>query len=277
MTNDGLATSKRPASFWTAQGQPAYILQMHGQPHISMAGFWCIASEDPPLAPPIEGRTHREQPLGTTTGPRLQFYVEEMGLGIGKPTIEMQFLRWIDDHEYILQSHQAELDCHKREASDLIRHIGAPLACQGNDLPPQGIQERATQSLIFTRLESGMGGNAQNNCEVRVIILGIKIHLTPATGAIYLLSTHGLHQPIGGSWAARTTAKHKLGRSGPTSLPRSGRPRPATLHMTTNLPPYTLLEYGQPNPSTFEPATHPRRASLSSPCSNGSFCASTVG
>uniref|UniRef100_A0A803Q753 Uncharacterized protein n=1 Tax=Cannabis sativa TaxID=3483 RepID=A0A803Q753_CANSA len=96
--------------------------------------------EDSPLTPPTEGRTHVEQPLGTTIEPRVWYYAGLTGLGIGEPHVELgenlelarlretvcqvgqtekphaidcnvfaqqrrQFLRWMDDHEYILRSH----------------------------------------------------------------------------------------------------------------------------------------------------------------------------
>uniref|UniRef100_A0A803Q535 Uncharacterized protein n=1 Tax=Cannabis sativa TaxID=3483 RepID=A0A803Q535_CANSA len=43
--------------------------------------------EDPLLEPPTEGRTHEDQPLGTTTGPRPLYYVRETVPRIGEPTI----------------------------------------------------------------------------------------------------------------------------------------------------------------------------------------------
>uniref|UniRef100_A0A803NIW4 Uncharacterized protein n=1 Tax=Cannabis sativa TaxID=3483 RepID=A0A803NIW4_CANSA len=40
--------------------------------------------EDPPLAPPSEGRTHVEQPLGTTSKSGPRYYAGEIGRRIGK-------------------------------------------------------------------------------------------------------------------------------------------------------------------------------------------------
>uniref|UniRef100_A0A803QHT1 Uncharacterized protein n=1 Tax=Cannabis sativa TaxID=3483 RepID=A0A803QHT1_CANSA len=45
--------------------------------------------EDPPLEPPIEGRTHMEQPPGTTTGPSPWYYAKEIGPRIGKPHVDL--------------------------------------------------------------------------------------------------------------------------------------------------------------------------------------------
>uniref|UniRef100_A0A803Q217 Uncharacterized protein n=1 Tax=Cannabis sativa TaxID=3483 RepID=A0A803Q217_CANSA len=48
--------------------------------------------EDPPLAPPNDGGTHEEKPLGTTTRSGPQYYAGETGLRICEPAIGEPYL-----------------------------------------------------------------------------------------------------------------------------------------------------------------------------------------
>uniref|UniRef100_A0A803QE51 Uncharacterized protein n=1 Tax=Cannabis sativa TaxID=3483 RepID=A0A803QE51_CANSA len=71
-----------------------------------------------------------------------------------------KFLRWMDGQEYILPSHQAEVDHHNKEASDLVRQFNERTARGGGQALPRrfGGENSKTLETIGLGCQLGISG-----------------------------------------------------------------------------------------------------------------------